>query len=162
VSTPRSGGAVLASPDADRAALRREEATTMSDTIHVATVHLHARGEPYAQDMQTRHHSVAADEPESRGGKDAGPRPYELLLSALGACTSITLRMYAERKGWDVGAVSIALDLFKDGEADRIDRVISFEKSITDEQRARLLEIAGKTPVTKTIMHGATITTTIR
>ena len=139
-----------------------DQATTMADSIHVATVHLHARGEPYAQDMQMRHHSLASDEPESRGGKDAGPTPNELLLSALGACTSMTLRMYAERKGWDVGVVSIALDLVKDGEADRIERTISFEKPITDEQRARLLEIAGKTPVTKTIMHGAAITTTIR
>jgi putative redox protein len=134
----------------------------MSDSTHIATVHLHARGERYAQDMQTRHHWLAADEPESNGGKDAGPRPYELLLSALGACTSITLRMYAERKGWDVGAISIALDLFKDGEVDRIERTVSFEKPITEEQRARFLEIAGKTPVTKTVMHGATITTTIR
>ena len=116
----------------------------------------------FAQLIATGHHRLTSDEPIARGGSDSGASPHELLLASLGACTSITLRMYAERKGWDVGAISIALDLFKDGEVDRIERTVSFEKPITEEQRARFLEIAGKTPVTKTVMHGATITTTIR
>lgn len=128
---------------------------------HVAAVRVQGGEERYAQAISARRHALAADEPTSHGGKDAGPTPYELLLSGLGACTSITLRMYAERKGWDVGAVSVSLELFKDGDVDRVERTVSFTKPLTDEQRARLLEIAGKTPVTKTVMHGATIRTTI-
>jgi putative redox protein len=133
----------------------------MTETVYVASVRVQSRDEAYAQDITTRHHALAADEPASRGGTDAGPRPYELLVAALGACTSITLRMYAERKEWNVGAISVGLALSKSGETDRIERTISFAKPLTEEQRARLLEIAEKTPVTKTVMHGATITTTI-
>ncbi len=133
----------------------------MTDTVHVATVRVQAAGPRYLQNISTRHHALSADEGASGGGADAGPRPYELLLSGLGACTSITLRMYAERKGWDVGAISVRLELSKEGETDRIARFVSFANPLTEEQRVRLLEIAGKTPVTKTVMHGAAITTTI-
>ncbi len=127
----------------------------------IATAQVDSREARYAQDIHVRTHALVADEPEARGGKDAGPRPYELLLAALGACTSITLRMYAEKKGWDVGAIAVGLRLIKDGDADRIERTLRFSKELDAEQRARLLEIAGKTPVTKTVMHGATISTTI-
>lgn len=127
----------------------------------IASVQVESREAPYAQDIHTGKHALVADEPEARGGKDAGPRPYELLLSALGACTSITLRMYAERKSWDVGAISVALRFVKEGDVDRIERTLRFGKPLSEEQRARLLEIAGKTPVTKTVMHGAAISTTI-
>jgi putative redox protein len=106
-------------------------------------------------------HALVADEPEARGGSDAGPRPYELLLAALGACTSITLRIYAEKKGWDVGPIAVSLVFVKDGETDRIERTLRFGKPLSDEQRSHLSEIAGKTPVTKTVLHGAAITTTI-
>ncbi len=127
----------------------------------VASARVQERGERYAQDVRVGSHALAADEPSSRGGRDAGPRPYELLLSALGACTSITLRMYADRKKWDVGPISVSLRLFKDGESDRIERALSFGNPLTEEQRSKLLEIAGKTPVTKTVLHGAAVTTTI-
>jgi putative redox protein len=132
-----------------------------SSEVSVASARVQARGERYAQDIQVRSHALAADEPASRGGIDAGPTPYELLLSGLGACTSITLRIYAEHKGWDVGTIAVSLRLFKDGESDRIERTLSFGKALTEEQRIKLLEIAGKTPVTKTVRHGAAVTTTI-
>jgi putative redox protein len=127
----------------------------------IATARVDSREARHAQDIHAGTHALVADEPEARGGKDAGPRPYELLLAALGACTSITLRMYAEKKGWDVGAISVELRFVKDGDADRIERTLRFAKELASEQRSRLLEIAGKTPVTKTVMHGATISTTI-
>jgi putative redox protein len=69
--------------------------------------------------------------------------------------------MYAEKKGWDVGRISVDLRLLKEGEVDRIERTLYFANGLTQEQSAHLLEIAGKTPVTKTVMHGAAITTTI-
>ncbi|HYS74507.1 MAG TPA: OsmC family protein, partial [Burkholderiales bacterium] len=100
----------------------------------------------------------------SRGGTDTGPSPYELLLAGLGACTAITLRMYAERKGWQLGTIHVDLELHKDDEGDtgRIARVVSFSAPLQPEQRARLAEIAEKTPVTRTIKAGAVIDTTFR
>lgn len=133
----------------------------MAGKTQIASVHVHARPERYAQDITTRHHVVVCDESVHGGGADAGPWPFELLLASLGACTSITLRMYAERKGWDIGAVSVALKFFREGEGDRIERTLSCAKPLTEEQRERLLEIADKTPVTKTVMRGVAIATTI-
>src|SRR5262249_9973042 len=113
----------------------------------------------YTQDITIRQHRVAADETKAAGGADAGPTPFELLLAGLGACTSITLRMYAERKGWQLGEVSVDLRLFKDGDATRIERDVRLSAPLSDEQRARLAEIAEKTPVTKTVKQGAAIAT---
>lgn len=127
----------------------------------IANAQVESREARYAQDIRIRKHSLVADEPEGRGGADAGPRPYELLLSALGACTSITLRMYAEKKGWDIGSIAVTLRFVKDGDVDRIQRTLRFSKNLEAEQRSRLLEIAGKTPVTKTILHGTAIDTMI-
>jgi len=116
----------------------------------------------YAQAIHAGHHHLTADEPKSNGGTDTGPAPYALLLSALGACTSITLRMYADRKGWTLGAIDVRLRMLKSHDGrDRIEREIRFGAPLSDEQRARLGEIAGKTPVTRTVSAGAPITTTI-
>ncbi len=116
----------------------------------------------YAQKIEASGHALTADEGVSHAGTNTGPAPYELLLSALGACTSITLRMYAERKGWDLGTIHLVLRHEKSAEgADQIDRELSFSAPLTAEQRARLAEIAEKTPVTKTIKAGAAIRTSV-
>lgn len=114
----------------------------------------------YAQKIESGGHTLTADEAIDHGGTNTGPSPYGLLLSALGACTSITLRMYADRKGWALGGVRVALRHEKtpDG-ADHIAREVTFSAPLTEEQRARLAEIAEKTPVTKTIKAGASIAT---
>ena len=115
----------------------------------------------YAQKIRAGHHSLTADEPTANGGTDTGPPPYALLLSGLGACTSITLRMYAQRKGWDLGPVHVEARLYKDAAgADRIERTVRVGAPLSDEQRAKLAEIAEKTPVTKTLRAGTPITTT--
>jgi putative redox protein len=110
--------------------------------------------------IRARRHTLAADEAVSHGGTDTGPTPYELLVSALAACTAITLRMVAQRKGWELGAIHVDVELEKDAAgADRIARTVSFGASLSDEQRATLAEIVEKTPVTKTIKAGAPIET---
>src|SRR4051812_7983227 len=108
----------------------------------------------YAQQIRAGHHELAADEPKALGGGDTGPSPYGLVLSGLGACTSITLRMYADRKGWQLGRIDVDLRFERDGDVERIERTIAFGAPLDDEQRKRLLEIAEKTPVTKTIKRG--------
>jgi putative redox protein len=114
----------------------------------------------YAQQIEAGHHHLTADEPVSNGGTDSGPSPYGLLLAALGACTSITLRMYAQRKSWDLGDIKVSLRHEKSAEgADKITRELHFGATLSDEQRAKLLEIAEKTPVTKTVKAGAAIET---
>jgi len=113
----------------------------------------------YAQKIRAGRHEWTADESKGRGGTDSGPNPYSLLLGALGACTSITLRMYAQSKGWELGEVRVDLNLFKEGEADRIERQIRFSAPLSEEQLARLAEIAEKTPVTRTVRQGAAVQT---
>jgi putative redox protein len=115
----------------------------------------------YACIVRAGRHELTADESISRGGTDTGPAPYQLLLSGLAACTAITLRMVAARKGWDLGSIHIDVELHKDAEgvADRITRIISLTGPLDDQQKAALADIAEKTPVTKTIKAGATIET---
>ena len=105
----------------------------------------------YQQAVQAGQHALIADEPVSVGGADAGPAPFDFIMSGLGACTSMTLRMYAERKSLPLKRVSVALSHDKveiDGiMRDRIHRDITLEGDLSDEQRQRLLEIANKCPV---------------
>jgi uncharacterized OsmC-like protein/alpha-beta hydrolase superfamily lysophospholipase len=108
-------------------------------------------------------HRLTADEPVAAGGLDSGPGPYDLLLSALGACTSMTMRLYADHKKLPLDRVSVSLTHAKihaqdceecetkEGKIDRIDRAITMTGSLSDEQRARLMEIADKCPVHRTL-----------
>ncbi|MEQ9073797.1 MAG: alpha/beta fold hydrolase [Sandaracinaceae bacterium] len=120
-------------------------------------------GRGLRQHIQAGPHGLAADEPRRLGGTDTGPTPYDLLLAALGACTSMTLRMYADRKSWPLKAVKVTLEHDRhhatDCEGcedqpklvDRIRRVIEVDGELDDAQRARLLEIADKCPVHRTL-----------
>ena len=105
----------------------------------------------YQQEVIAGQHRLLADEPSSLGGADAGPAPFDFLMAGLGACTSMTLRMYAERKGLSLTRVSVSLShnkLTLDGIGrDRFLRNITLDGDLTGEQRARLLEIANKCPV---------------
>jgi putative redox protein len=114
----------------------------------------------YAQQIKTTTHEFKSDEPEKRGGTNTGPSPFELMLSSLGACTAITLRMYADRKQWALGVIDVKLRLLKDGEEPlRIERKISLTENVDAEQKAKLLEIADKTPVTRALAPGVPIQT---
>jgi putative redox protein len=121
----------------------------------------------YAQQVRARMHEWAAGEPVDIGGTDNGPTPYELLLSALGACTSITLEMYAARKGWPLDKVHVTLEHSKevrpgenDGKpVDMIDRIVRFDGALDDEQRAKLVDIAEKCPLHQTLTNQITIKT---
>jgi len=133
----------------------------MSEPTHLATAHLDSGTAPYAQSLRVGRHNLTADEPAQLGGGDAGPAPYGLLVAALAACTSITLRMYADRKGWQLGPVHVDVAIERDGDTERIARTIRLAPTLSDEQRARLAEIAEKTPVTKTLKRATAILTTV-
>ena len=106
-------------------------------------------------------HKITADEGPELGGKDAGPAPYDLLSSALGACTVITLRMYAERKQWPVTSVQADIHLTRSADkVESIDRVLRIEGADAD-QKKRMAEIAEKTPVTLTLKRSLEIRTTL-
>jgi putative redox protein len=114
----------------------------------------------YAVELRAGHHRLVADEPVSAGGADAGASPFGLLLSSLGACTAITLRMYAERKGWPLAGVSVTLTYRWKGDAPFIERRLRLD-GLDAAQRARCAEIAEKTPVTRALKRGITIDTTL-
>ena len=116
-------------------------------------------GSKLGQDITIGGFRLRADEPVDRGGADTGPEPHEWLLSALGACTSMTLRLYAERKGWSLKGVQVRLT---GGPADgryAITRHITMDGDLDAEQRQRLLEIADKCPVHRTLTGEVTVQT---
>ena len=118
----------------------------------------------FAELLTAGQHSFVSDEPAEAGGDDLGPSPYELLLWALGSCTAMTLLMYARNKGWDLAEVSVYLthdrvhaddsQAAEDGTAkvDVITRDISLRGNLSQEQQARLMEIAASCPVHKTLL----------
>src|SRR4029077_3977278 len=117
----------------------------------------------FTNDIFVGKHVVRADEPVAVGGMDTGPGPYDLLAAALGACTSMTLRSYADQKGIPLERVSVELKHDKihaadcaecetrEGKIDRIDRLITLDGALDPQQRAKLLEIADKCPVHRTL-----------
>ena len=98
-----------------------------------------------------------ADEPPALGGQGAGPAPYDLLLASLGACTAITLRMYADRKEWPLESLEVMLRLHGQDER-RIDRTLTIS-GLDEAQKARLADVAERTPVTLTLKSGLPIDT---
>src|SRR5215472_3085334 len=113
----------------------------------------------YAVSIDANGHAITADEPKSNGGADVGPAPYDLLLAALGACTAITLRMYADRKEWDLQSLQVDLHYTRQGDQERIARTLHLSGNLDDEQRARIADIAERTPVTLTLKKGLQILT---
>lgn len=125
----------------------------------------------FAQDITVGGHRLAADEPIAAGGTDTGPSPYDLLLAALGACTSMTVSMYARRKEWPLESVTVRLRHSRihaadcaecetrEGFLDRIERDLQLLGDLDEAQRARLLEIAEKCPVHRTLVSEVDIRT---
>ena len=123
----------------------------------------------YVQNISVGPHVLLADEPIESGSNDAGPNPYELLLAALGACTSMTVRIYAERKHWPLHGVQVRLSYarihFEDcaecdtkkSMTDRIEMAISLTGDLSEDQRRRLIEIANNCPVHRTLASGIQI-----
>ena len=134
----------------------------MSDSI--VTVSESGLG-PYGQVVTAGRHVMGADEPEPLGGRDTGASPYEYVLAGLGACTAMTLRMYAERHGWPLEKVSVDLRHDKiaapgdgGGKVDCFERVIHLAGPLSDEQKAKLLDIASRCPVSRTLEHPSIVT----
>lgn len=131
----------------------------MAATVTVAETH---EGR-WTQAVRAGAHTLRADEPKAMGGADLGPTPYDLLLAALGSCTAMTLRMYADRKGWPLRHVEVMLRHGRvhakdcadcETEAGMVDLIVAdvvVEGDLSEDQRARLLEIAGKCPVHRTL-----------
>jgi putative redox protein len=108
-------------------------------------------------------HVLIVDEPQDRGGTDTGPRPTQLLAASLAGCTAITVEMYADRKGWDVGAIEVDVDLSYDGTVPSTYAVaLKLPPELSEEQRQRLLKIAAKCPVHKVLVGEASVTVTER
>lgn len=129
---------------------------------------------PFAETIRSGAHVLPADEPQVNGGNDTGPDPYVYLVAALGACTAMTLRLYARQKKWPLQKVRVRLKHDKiyatdcascetkegkEGKVDRIERSIELDGPLSDEQRARLLQIADRCPVHRTLVSEIAIST---
>jgi uncharacterized OsmC-like protein/fermentation-respiration switch protein FrsA (DUF1100 family) len=154
-------GAVAAQGEAERA----------EDGVVLVEETGHGR---FQQRVTVGGHTLTADEPESLGGLGSGPGPYDLLLAALGACSAMTVRLYAERKGWPLTHVAVRLRHDKihaqdcadcetkgDARIDEIEKELSLEGPLDEEQRARLVEVAGRCPVHRTLQSEVKIRTTV-
>ena len=134
-----------------------------NEASEAGTVVVSGSGLGLAQEICIGRHRLVGDEPVSAGGTDTGPNPYDLLLAALGTCTSMTLGLYARRKQWPLESITVRLRHSKIHAADcescetkesmlyRIERDVELFGPLSDEQRARLLEIADKCPVHRTL-----------
>src|SRR5262245_15135602 len=135
------------------------------------TIPVHGSAAGFAQQIAIGQHRLFADEPASVGGTDTGPNPYDLLLAALGSCTSITVAMYARRKRWPLESVTVRLSHSKVhaadcadcetkvGLLDHVHRDVEVSGPLSEEQRARLLDIASKCPVHRTLESDIVIET---
>jgi putative redox protein len=125
----------------------------------------------FTTEVEIGRHRLAADEPIADGGADTGPSPYQLLLAALGSCTAMTLRLYAQRHGWPLEEVTVVLSHdriyaedcadcdTRDGRLDRVSREITMAGDLTADQRATLLRIADRCPIHRTLTSEIVIET---
>jgi putative redox protein len=118
----------------------------------------------YLCTISWRNGKLLMDEPESVGGNDLGPDPFSVFLASLASCTLSTLRMYIDRKAWDIPEINISLNLTQENEGElvtTISRSITFTKEISTEQKERLLFIAEKCPISKILKNTITLKTTL-
>ena len=149
----------------------QQESNAPADQIPAGHVLVRSRGDSLTQDVFAGNHSMVADEPTAVGGNDLGVTPYDLLLAALGTCTSMTLRMYAQRKQIALSGIEITLDHSRvhaddcatcDDQAARVDqitRLIRIDGDLTPEQRSRMMEIADMCPVHRTLFNQKQVVT---
>jgi putative redox protein len=147
--------------------MAHETKTSAKPTMSVVTVQGDASS--FAQRIKTGPYELYVDEPWEVGGTATGPSPYDLLLAALGACTSMTISLYARRKNWPLRQVFIKLThskvhaadcrdcITQEGFLDQIDKKVYLEGDLTAEQHARLLEIGNKCPVHRTLLSEVVI-----
>ena len=140
-----------------------KNATTKAQNIESGHVLVTEQNQKFTRKVFSEHHQLIADEPLSVGGSNLGPNPYELLLSSLGACTSMTMRMYANRKGIELEDIEVSLShghihaedcsecQSETGMVDKIEKTIKLKGNLTEAQRQRILEIADMCPVHKTL-----------
>ncbi len=137
--------------------------TAKTGVMAPGTVRVWGRANGFAQEISVGRHRLAGDEPLAVGGTDSGPAPYDFLLAALGSCTSMTIALYARRKQWPLESVTVSLRHFRihaadcaecetrEGMLDRIERDVELAGALTEEQRDKLLDIANKCPVHRTL-----------
>ena len=127
--------------------------------LRMRTVEVGWAGGKFAQDIEVAGHRIRSDEEKDKGGDGSGATPHELLLAALGSCTAMTLKVYAERKGWPLRDVHVKLSGAHSEAGFAISRQIAIDGELDAEQRQRLLEIADKCPVHKTLVGEIAINT---
>jgi putative redox protein len=110
-------------------------------------------GKRLRQQVEIREHELTADEPKSSGGEDSGPSPQELLAASLASCTAVTMEMYAARKGWNIGEVTVDVDYepAHRGSPTRFAMTVRLPKDLPEDHRERLMQIAAKCPVHRTL-----------
>ena len=110
-------------------------------------------GGKFRHEIEIREHEIMSDEPKEHGGEDFAPSPQELLAASLASCTAITMEMYAERKGWDIGDVQVDVDYepAQRGSPTKFEMVVKLPKELPEDQREKLMTIAAKCPVHRTL-----------
>ena len=128
----------------------------------IAQASVQTLAESWSGNIRSGKHQLLTDKPESFGGQDQGPAPYDLICAGLISCTMITLRMYASHKEIELGEFSVEADFNANKEGKEwIERRLSFAQSLSDELKQKVLEISSKTPVTKTLLRSVEIKTVL-